>query len=124
LKRSSKGMESVFSWLGLGNEGERIFSVVANADDPLEGWNVYLTRLLKFPFDAVVSEPQDEGPLDYKDKVQVQSICGTDDMYGILVDVTFGLRQYLFPLCDLSVRDKKSPNYLPVHDYSVWFANR
>jgi len=122
--RIREEMEAVFSWLGLGKEGERIFNVVANADDPIEGWNLYLTRMLKFPFDAAVGEPQDKGPLDCGDNVQVQRISGTDDTYGILVDVTCGRNRHVFPLCDLSVRDKKSTNYSPVHDYGVWFANR
>jgi len=117
-------MEAVFSWLGEGEEGERIFNVIANADDPMEGWNHFLTRTLKFPFDAEVREPQDEGPLDYGAKVQVQGISETDDTYGILVDVTHGRNRHAVPLCDLTVRDKKSSNYLPIKDYCVWYANQ
>jgi hypothetical protein len=117
-------LEALYSWLGMGEEGERIFNVITNADDPLEGWNVYLSRLLTFPFDAIVSEPQDEGPLEEGAKVQVQGICETDDTCGILVDVTQGQNRYNFPLCDLTVCDKKSPNYTPVQDYCVWYANR
>ncbi len=119
-----KEMEAIYSWLGMDEEGERIFNVIVNADDPLEGWNVYLTRTLKFPFDAIVSEPQDEGPLKYGAKIKVLKIEEIDDTYGILVVVSNGQNHDVFPLCDLTVRDKKSPNYQPVQDYCVWYANR
>jgi hypothetical protein len=122
--RVRKEMESLYSWLGEGEEGERIFSVIANTDDPLEGWNVYLTRTLKFPFDAVVSESQDAGSLKYGAKIKVLKIEEMDDAYGILVVVSDGQNHDVFPLCDLTVRDKKSSNFLPVQDYCVWYANR
>ena len=116
-------MEAVFFWLGEGKEGERIFKVIAHADDPIEAWNQCLARTLKFPFDAEVSEPQDKGPFDEGAKVQVQGISEADDLYGILVHVTCGRNRYVFPLCDLTVQDRKSPNYTPVKDYCIWFAN-
>lgn len=117
-------MESLYFWLGMDEEGERIFSVIANADDPLEGWSMYLTRTLKFPFDAFVSESQDNGSLKYGAKIKVLKIEDMDDPYGILVVVSDGQNHDVFPLCDLTVRDKKSQNYQPVQDYCVWFANR
>jgi hypothetical protein len=118
-----EALESLFSWLGDGEERERIFNVIANADDPLEGWTIYLTSQLTFPFDAVVNEPQDQGPLVHGDDVTVHGIFETDDLCGVLVQVTHKGQRYLFPLCDPTVRDKKSSNYLPLHDYCVWFAN-
>jgi hypothetical protein len=54
----------------------------------------------------------------------VHGIELVDDLYGIIVDVRFGLRKYAHPLCNLEVLDKKSPNYQHVMDYAVWFANR
>jgi len=122
--RVQEEMETLYSWLGMGKEGERIFNVISTAGDPLEGWTLHLTKTLKFPFDAVVGEPQQEGPLENGAKVQVQGIGDTDDTYGVLVDVMRGQNQYGFPLCDLTVQDTSSPNYLPVHDYCVWYANR
>jgi hypothetical protein len=47
-----------------------------------------------------------------------------DDLYGVIVDLRHGRRKYAFPLCDLEVTDKHSPNYQIVRDYAVWFANR
>ena len=117
-------MESKSFWLGEGAEGQRILKVIADAEDPVEAWNTHLSKVLTFPFDAEVSEPQDRGSLDCGDKVQVKGICDADDFYGILVDVICGRQQLVFPLCDLTVRDKKSSNYRPVKDYCIWFANR
>ncbi|MBW6536853.1 MAG: calcium-binding protein [Mariniphaga sp.] len=35
-----------------------------------------------------------------------------------------GKKVYGFPLCNLKVTDKNSPNYQLIDDYQVWFANR
>lgn len=117
-------MEAVLSWLGAGKEGDRILKVIAEGDDPIEAWDQYLKRTLTFPFDAKVSEPQDEGPFDYGDRMLVRSIGEADDHYGILVHVTCEGQHAIFPLCDLTVRDRNSPNHTPVNDYCIWFANR
>ena len=117
-------MESTSSWLGDGEEGERILKVISDADDEIEAWNDHLAKVLTFPFDAEVSEPQDRGPLKCGDHVQVKGFSEADDLYGVLVNVTRGRERFVFPLCDLTVLDKKSPNYRPVKDYCVWFANR
>jgi len=116
-------MESTSSWLGDGEEGERILNVIADAEDEVEAWNDHLEKVLTFPFDAEISEPQDRGPLRGGDHIQVKSIAEADDLYGVLVNVTKGRKHYVFPLCDLTVLDNKSPNYIPVKDYCVWFAN-
>lgn len=117
-------MENKYFWLGEGKEGERILQVIADAEDETEAWHIHLAKVLQFPFDAEVSEFQEKSPLEEGDKVQVQGMGEADDLYGILVDVSYGRKQYVFPLCDLTVQDKKSPNYRLVKDYCVWFANR
>jgi len=117
-------MESTSLWLDNGEEGERILKVIAEADDEVEAWNNHLGQVLTFPFDAEVSEPQDRGPLDCGDHVKVKGLAEEDDLYGVLVNVTHGRKHDVFPLCDLTVRDRKSPNYTPVKDYCVWYANR
>lgn len=53
-------MESTSFWLGEGEEGQRILQVIAKAEDEVEAWNDHLAKVLHFPFDAQVSEPQDE----------------------------------------------------------------
>ena len=117
-------MESTSHWLGDGQDGVRILKVIADAEDEIEAWNDHLAKVLTFPFDAEVSEPQDRGPLDCRDQVKVKGIVEVDDLYGVLVNLSRGRERFVFPLCDLTVLDKKSPNYRPVKDYCVWFANR
>jgi len=119
-----EAMESTSHWLSDGEEGKRILKVITDAEDEVEAWNDYLSQVLIFPFDAEVSEPQDEGPLECDDQLQVKGIAEPDDLYGVLVKVSCGRERFVFPLCDLTVLDKKSPNYRPVKDYCVWFANR
>lgn len=87
-------------------------------------WMEYLQENLRFPFDAVIFEPQDEGPLKYGDKLLVKKIDSFDDLYGVIGEVSFKGKKYHFPMCDLQVIDEKSPNYMPLDDYVIWFANR
>jgi len=120
-------MENTVQWIGMGKEGERITKVLADADDAydaIKAWNKHLMQVLVFPFEAKVSEVQEKSPLNDGDMVQVQRIVEADDLYGLLVDVQYGRKDFVFPLCDLTVRDRKSANYTPVQDYCVWFANR
>lgn len=120
-------MEDKFQWIDMGKEGERIAKVIAGVDDDydaIKAWNDHLIQVLAFPFEAEVSEVQERGPLNDGDLVQVQGIVEADDLYGILVDVHFGRKHFVFPLCDLTIRDRKSVNYTPVQDYCVWYANR
>ena len=123
-ERMADTLESKFHWIGGDAEGQRIYKVISDADDLNEAWYDYLKKMLAFPFEAKVSEPQDKGPLRSGDKVQVLGIDDVNDLYGILVKVSQGRRRFVFPLCDLTATDKKSANYLPVNDYSVWFSNR
>ena len=118
-------MESTSLWLDEGEEGERILNVIADAENELEAWDEHLRQVLTFPFDAEVSEPQDRGPLHEDDNIRVQGIIDPDEYCGVLVKViTTGGQHLAFPLCDLTTLDRKSPNYIPVKDYCVWFANR
>lgn len=122
-------LESKHSWSYLGDEGKRIQAVLANAEDSSEGalyeaWESYFHRVVKFPFEAQVSEWQERGPLRTDDKVKVLGVEGSVDLYGMLVTVRRERRKYVFPLCDLEVIDKSSSNYQSVEDYAAWFANR
>ena len=56
--------------------------------------------------------------------VEISKISELDDRFGILATITFEGNNFEFPLCDLDVTDKKSPNYQYINDYTVWFANR
>jgi Calcium binding len=117
-------------WAALGEEGKRIQQVLAAMDvdedlDEFGAWEEHLEKNLRFPFEAVIAEFQERGPLRGGDRVIVTGIGEVmDEMYGIIVDVKVGKRKYAFQLCDLETTDKKSANYQPVKDYAVWFANR
>ena len=43
---------------------------------------------------------------------------------GILMRVKEGRRKSWVPLADLEVVSKNDPNYWPVREYVVWFANQ
>lgn len=88
-----------------------------------EKWEAHLREVLKFPFEAEIIEYQEHGVFEQGDRLTVKGIDSTNDLYGILVHVNKKKNQYVFPLCDLEVENKKSMNYLPVSDYSYWFAN-
>jgi hypothetical protein len=114
---------------GEADQDKRIGQVLAGVDTDdemvaLDAWDEYLTQHLTFPFEAEVAEFQERGPLRDGDRVQVLDISELDDSYGILVHVRAKRGEYDFPLCDLEVVDKRSPNYRVVDDYAVWFANR
>ncbi|MCW5211467.1 hypothetical protein VU04_00980 [Desulfobulbus sp. TB] len=134
-----------FTWLDeesdeSDEEDRRIQAILDNAEDEseeaaYEAWLEHLQEVLQFPFEAEVFEWQEEGPLQEGDQVTVVSIYedeeeydifddDIEDIYGILVSLRHGRKTYEFPLCDLEVLDKSSPNYEPVQDYAIWFANR
>ncbi len=118
-----------FAWSWLGEEGSRINHILSGIDPRDEmalfrAWETYLKEHLSFPFEAEIFEPQRRGPLGAGDRVKVLGISLVADLYGIIVEVRRGRRKYELPLCDLEVVDEDSPNYQPVSDYSLWFANR
>ena len=118
-----------YAWSYLGEQGERIRQVLAGVDqdDEMAAWDAwarYLRKNLAFPFEAQVYEVQDEGPFQAGDRVTVEKIFLVDELYGVIVRVAYGHRNYDFPLCELDVIDEGSPNYQIVEDYCVWFANR
>ncbi|MBV7338862.1 calcium-binding protein [Chloroflexi bacterium TSY] len=125
-------IESAHAWDYIdGPEGELIRQVFAEYEDDVEdemdalyAWDEYLTANLTLPFDAKVSEFQERGPFRVGDKVKVVELDDTDNLYGIIVRLGSNRKGSHFPLCDLEAVDKKSSQYLPVHAYSVWFANR
>lgn len=117
------------AWSWLGEEGRRINEVLASVKEKDGGethgaWENHLREVLVFPFEAEVAEYQERGPLRQDDRVSVKRLSMTDELYGVIVEVWRGRKKYHFPLVDLEVVDKISPNYQPVNDYRTWFANR
>ena len=117
------------AWSWLGEAGKRVGKILTSVDPDdemaiLDAWEDHLAKHLSFPFEAEVSEYQERGPLQAGDRVNVHRIFDVDDLYGVIVRLRHGRRQYHFPLCDLKVTDQHSSNYQLVDDYAVWFANR
>jgi len=118
-----------FYWHYLGEEGIEISKVLAGTDlddefEQFERWEEYFSSVLRFPFEAEITESQDRGPLHSGDILTVQGVESVEDIYGLIVRVKKGRKTYHFPLCDLTPTDEKSPNYQPVRNYAIWFANR
>jgi len=115
------------AWDFLGEECPSISKVLKGIDpddtyDCMKAWEKHFKKVLAFPFDAKVTG-DGEAPLRSGNRVQVNNIATVNDLYGVIVNVTFNGKKYAYPLCDLEVIDKKSPNYQNVQDYVVWFAN-
>ena len=113
----------------LGEQGRRMQQILNRADRKGEmgrfkAWEKYLKANLTFPFEAEVSEPQERGPIRTGERVSVLGIEIIDDSYGIIVSIKTKRGHYAFPLCDLEALPDTSPNYQPLNDYVVWFANR
>ena len=92
-------------------------------------WEKHLSEKLSFPFEARIDEQQGDdlfgarGPLSYGNKVTVIKVSGEYDMYGVIVKIKKGGKNYEFPLCDLAVDDEESANYKVLELYRDWFAN-
>jgi hypothetical protein len=122
-------IESQHRWSYLEEEGKGIQAVLADVDPDdemaaFEAWKEHLIHVLSFPFEAVVDEFQERGPLRAGDKVTVESMTDVEELYGILVKVKHKRSQYDFPLCDLEATEPNSSNYQFLREYVVWFANR
>ena len=118
-----------FEWIGIGSEGELIQSVINVAEsfkewDALKAWEKYLEENLQFPFETLIHEYQERGPLNEGDKLKVFGIELVDDHYGIIVACRKERKRYDFPLVDLKVTEKKSINSNIIEAYRTWFANR
>ena len=129
VRAAADELSSQLIWTGLGEEGRRIQKVLEGVDTEdetavLEAWGRYLRKRIKFPFKARVAEWQEGGEFRQGDQVSVQGFEDISDLYGIVVEVRRGREYYAFPLADLEVAGKKSPNYQPVKDYCIWFANQ
>jgi Calcium binding len=117
------------TWDHLGEEGRGIQKILDHVDPEderaiLQAWEAHFRKVLHFPFEAEVAEPQDRGRFTTGDRVVVQEITALHELYGILVEIQYKREVLTFPLCDLEAKDKKSPNYENVNLYVVWFANR
>ena len=129
VKKIRKKLESKYHWLHLGEEGKRIGKILKEVDpndimECLFRWAEYLDENLNFPITAIVDETDDYGPVKEGEKVSIKSLPHLEDLRGIIAEIRLGRKKYAFPLCDLEVINKKSPDYQLIDDYRIWFANR
>ena len=131
VEEVQKEMENTYydSYRWLGEEGKRIALILEGIDPDdeitiFERWEAYLEQHLSFPFEAVIDEHQERGPLTSGDKASITSISMVDEMYGVIVALRVGRKKYDYPLCECAATDKQSFNSQLIQDYRVWFANR
>jgi hypothetical protein len=96
-------------------------------------WLKWLKESLSFPFtaermedddDAYLTDVADKKPFRLGHTMKVVGIEDEEDLHGIIVKCREGHRVGYVPLCDIEVTPKEDPNYWPVREYAVWFANR
>ena len=124
-----KGLQKRYQFSYLGEEGRELNKIFLSIDPdgtmvPLDVWGTCLQQNLTFPFEAVVDEWQEPGPLRAGDKVRVSQIEVVDERYGLIIKAKRGRHQIHFPLCDLAATDKDSPNFDLIDLYCTWFANQ
>jgi len=128
--RAYEQLSKQYAYVHLGEEGRRIQAVLRGVDgddemECFETWAAHLKKTLAFPFEAKVTEFQERGAIRQNDRLTVTALDDiVDDLVGVLARVRKGETDFAFPLADLGVIDKRSPNYQPVQDYVVWFGNR
>ncbi len=105
-------------------------------------WIKWLKQNLTFPFQAERVEDMDADPLAPDEskkktpfpegcqvKVTGMSDCDCDvEFEGVIVDVIVDVigiegKKGALPLQELEVRPKSDPNYWPVREFVVWYAN-
>lgn len=94
-------------------------------------WEAWLNQNLTIPFEIKRVEdedgfggPRSSEPLGIGHIMEVLAIEEDDDKYGIIIKVREGRKKGHIPLCDVEVTSRDDPNFWPVREYVVWFANR
>ena len=65
-----------------------------------------------------------KAPFRLGHKMDVLELAEEDVDRGVMVKVREKGQIGYVPLCDLEVKPKTNPNFWPVREYVVWFANR
>ncbi|MCI0691146.1 hypothetical protein L0337_03960 [candidate division KSB1 bacterium] len=96
-------------------------------------WRTWLKQYLTFPFTVIREEDMDADPFREEDESKPFAIdsemmvleFGYNEFHdAIMAHVKQGKEEGWVPLADLKVTPKRDPNYWPVREYTVWFANR
>ena len=125
------GKECDHSWdLDEDRDGDAFDEIYAKWEK--RDWEKWLNEKLTFPFEVKRMEDDDDAyftdiaksqPFRLDHVMEVIAIEMEEDLYGIIVKVREGRKVGSAPLCDLEVTAKDNPNYWPVREYVVWFAN-
>jgi hypothetical protein len=96
-------------------------------------WERWLRNQLSFPFEVRREEDDDDSfftdvaqrePFRRGHVMQAVALDDDDPKYGMLIQVREGNKTGYVPLCDVEVTSRIDPNFWPVREYVVWFANR
>jgi hypothetical protein len=90
-------------------------------DEVRLAWYMFLTKHLKFPFEAKVNLFSFSQNLKNGDEVKVLGINDMVDMYGVLMDVKFSRYKYQFPLVELIPTEIDSENFIIIEAYQTYF---
>jgi hypothetical protein len=94
-------------------------------------WPDWLAKNLTFPFTVKREEDKDDAyfapgvakaPFRLGHKMDVLALTEEDVDWGMIVKVREKVGSV--PLCGVKVTAKTDPNFWPVREYVVWFANR
>ena len=120
-------LERQYSWLSLGERGQRIRAVVYREEHPdffssLRVWHAYLEEHLVMPFVAEVIEYQ-RGPVKQGSQVTVIGISLLDEAYGTIVKVRQQRRVSHLPLRHIrATNDAPAAIAQLIEDYAVWLG--
>ena len=95
-------------------------------------WKSWLKQNLTIPFKvnrvedfgADFNSPKSKTPFGVGRVMDVLSIHDEDDMYGVIISVQEDQRKAYLSLGEVEVTSRSDPNFWPVREYVVWFANR
>jgi len=95
-------------------------------------WIPWLQEKLTFPFTVGREEdmdenpfliPSDDPPFSVGHRMEALSLAD-EGIHGIIIEVRERENTGYVPLADCEVAPKSDPNFWPVREYVVWFANQ
>ena len=95
-------------------------------------WETWLGEHLSFPFEVKRKEDEDDAyftdiastaPFRLGHVMNAIALADADDDW-IIIEASEGKKIGDVPLADVEVTSRKDPNFWPVREYVVWFANR
>lgn len=129
VKNMQDKLSEKYYWASLGEEGNRISKILDGVNPKnemkcLQKWDSHLDSKLTFPFQAIVTNSEDNWIIKEDDKLLVKSLTHFVDTYGIIAKINRDGEKFEFPICDLEVLNKDTENYQLIEDYKTWFANK